>query len=140
MGRRQVRGFSRHQDEAELFFASLTGIAAGSNAGRTPRAEWNAEQFFAELAGESTESFTTSPAVFRAIREPEPLPEPAAQVMLGGPEGNPPLDTPYPSYETGEAVDVTPIEADESPLSLDKLLAIDTSKMVESWDDRSSAT
>jgi hypothetical protein len=79
---------------------------------------------------------------------PEAVPNPYTPLDEAPPD--PPFDADSRVDETGEAVPMIDLEAEaggnesqtdgESPLSFDQLLAIDTSKIVESWDDRSSAT
>jgi hypothetical protein len=140
MTRRDVRDLSRHRDEAELFYADLIGIRPRSNAGRAPRVVAPPIQRPA--------SRPSPPSAELLEAEPNPLvhPDPPADDA----RSDPPFEADSAEDDTGEAVPLMDVHAEaagdesdmeeQSPVPFEELLAIDTSEIVESWDDRSSAT
>lgn len=140
MTRRDVRDLSRHRDEAELFYADLIGIRPRSNAGRAPRVVAPPIQRPA--------SRPSPPSAELVEADPNPLVHPNAPADDA--QSDPPFEVDSADDDTGEGVPMMEPDAeaiadesemdDQSPVSLEELLAIDTSEIVESWDDRSSAT
>jgi hypothetical protein len=146
MTRRDVRDLSRDRDEAELFYADLVGIRPRSNPVRTRPTV--APPFWRRAAPQ--------PPLSAELAETEPYPLSYPEAPAYDAESDPPSEVDPGEDDTGEAVPMMNLEAeaggdesedesesemdDQSPVPLEELLAIDTSEIVESWDDRSSAT
>ena len=80
MRRRFVRMRPQERDDVDLFFADLTGSAPGIDAEAMSSVHRAAEEFFAELAGESIEAVTSARAVRPAAgRRAVPLGLPPAE-------------------------------------------------------------